>query len=61
MLGTGIDQLWRSGCGAIAGCHCRVPFGAIVVTYVFFGGGVTTTFEGVDVVPLHGAIVVYYG
>ena len=22
----GDDQLWGSGCGAIAGCHCRVPF-----------------------------------
>ena len=24
-LGEGDDQLWGSGRGAIAGCHCRVP------------------------------------
>ena len=23
--GEGDDQLWLSGRGAIAGCHCRVP------------------------------------
>ena len=23
--GEGDDQLWGSGRGAIAGCHCRVP------------------------------------
>ena len=32
--GEGDDQLWGSGHGAIAGCHCRVPLqGAIVVCY----------------------------
>ena len=24
--GEGDDQLWGSGCGALAGCHPRVPF-----------------------------------
>ena len=37
--------------GAIAGCHCSV----------LWLGGVTANFEGVDVVPLPGAIVVCYG
>ena len=41
------DQLWGSGRGAIAGCHCRV----------LWLGKVTTNFGGVDVVPLQGAIV----
>ena len=43
MTGGGDDQLWGSGCGAVAGCHCWVPLqGAIA---------------GVDVVPLLGAIL----
>ena len=50
--GEGDDQLWRSGCGAIAGCHCSV---------LWLGGRVTTNFGGVDVVPLLGAVVVCYG
>ena len=29
--GEGDDQLWRSGRGAIAGCHCRVPFQCAMV------------------------------
>ena len=41
------DQLWGSGRGAIAGCHCSV---------LWLGGN----FGGVDV-PLLGAIVVCYG
>ena len=45
--GEGDDQLWGSGRGAIAGCHCRVPS--------WWGKGrVTTNFGGVDV-PLQGA------
>ena len=51
-FGGGDDQLWRSGRGAIAGCHCSV---------LWLGGRVTTNFGGVDVVPLLGAIVVCYG
>ena len=51
MQGEG-DQLWGSGRGAIAGCHCRV---------LWWGKGrVTAIFGGVDVVPLQGAIVVCY-
>ena len=46
----GDDQLWPSGRGAIAGCHCSV---------LWLGG--TTNFAGVDVVLLLGAIVVCYG
>ena len=42
--GEGDDQLWGSGRGAIAGCHCS------------WGGGRATNFGGVDVVPLLGAI-----
>ena len=42
--GEGDDQLWGSGRGAVAGCHCRVP-----------ERRVTTNFGGVDVVPLLGA------
>ena len=48
----GDDQLWGSGRGAIAGCHCSV---------LWFGGRATTNFGGVDVVPLLGAVVVCYG
>ena len=48
----GDDQLWGSGCSAIAGCHCSV---------LWLGGGVTTNFGGAVVVPLQGAIVVCYG
>ena len=48
----GGGQLWRSGRGAIAGCHCSV---------LWLGGRVTTNFGGADVVPLQGAIVVCYG
>ena len=43
--GEGDDQLWGTGRGAIAGCHCRV-----------LGGRVTTNFGVVDVVPFLGAI-----
>ena len=43
VAGEGDDQLWRSGRGAIAGCRCSV---------LWWGGGVTTNFGGVDVVPL---------
>ena len=50
--GEGDDQLWGSGRGAIAGCHCSV---------LWLGGRVTTNFGGVDVVPLMGAVVVCYG
>ena len=35
--GDGDDQLWGSGRGAVAGCHCGLP-----------GGRVTTNFGGVD-------------
>ena len=49
-------QLWGSGRGAIAGCHCSV---------LWLGDSMMTNFGGVDVVPLlsamHGAIVVCYG
>ena len=49
-------QLWRSGRGAIAGCHCSL---------LRFGGRVTTNFGewtgGRCWVPLQGAIVVCYG
>ena len=52
----GDDQLWRSGHGAIAGCHCHL---------LRFGGRVTTNAGGVDGgrcwVPLQGAIVVCSG
>ena len=44
--GEGDDQLWGSGRGAIAGCHCSV---------VWLGASMTTNFGGVDVVPLKGA------
>ena len=50
------DQLWGSGRGAIGGCHrrsCRVPLWVL-------WEGVTTNFEGVDMLPLLGAIVVCY-
>ena len=43
----GDGQLWGSGRGAIAGCHCSVLW-----------LGVTTNFGGVDVVPLLGAIAI---
>ena len=49
MVGEGDDQLWGSGRGAIAGCHCSVLWSG--------KGRVTTNFGGVDVVPLQGAIV----
>ena len=42
--GEGDGQLWGSGRGAIAGCHCSV---------LWWGKGrVTANFAGVDVVPL---------
>ena len=51
MVGEGDDQLWGSGRGAIAGCHCSV---------LWWGKGrVTTNFGGV-VVPLQGAVVVCF-
>ena len=43
MVGEGDGQLWRSGRGAIAGCHCSV---------LWLEERVTTNFGGVDVVPL---------
>ena len=46
--GEGDGQLWGSGRGAIAGCHCSV---------LWLGGRVMTNFGGVDVVPLLGAIL----
>ena len=49
--GEGDDQLWGSGRGAIAGCHCRVPLQCAMV-----GARVTANFGGVDVVPLQGAV-----
>ena len=45
--GEGDGQVWGSGRGAIAGCHCSV---------LWLGGRVMTNFGGVDVVPLLGAI-----
>ena len=46
--GEGDDQLWGSGRGAIAGCHCSV---------LWWGEGrVTTNFGGVDVVPLRATV-----
>ena len=37
MVGEGDDQLWGSGHGAIAGCHCSV---------LWLGGGVTIRRSG---------------
>ena len=60
--GEGDDQLWGSGRGAIAGCHCSVLWwgegvvplqGAIVE-----GVDVVRLLGAVDVVPLQGAILV---
>ena len=46
-----MDEVPLLGC--IVGCHCSV---------VWWGKGrVTANFGGVDVVPLQGAIVVWYG
>ena len=46
-----VDEVPLLGC--IVGCHCSV---------VWWGKGrVTANFGGVDVVPLQGAIVVWYG
>ena len=39
--GEGDGQLWRSGRGAIAGCHCNV---------LWLVGRVTANFGGVDVI-----------
>ena len=47
--GEGDSQLWGSGRGAIAGCHCSVLW--------WEQGRLTTNFGGVDVVPLQGAMV----
>ena len=48
VAGEGDDQLWGSGRGAIAGCHCGV---------LWWGEGrVTTNFGGVDVVPLRATV-----
>ena len=57
----GDDQFWGSGCGAVVGCHCRVPLlGAIAGCHCsvlwWREGRVTTNFGGVDVVRLLGAI-----
>ena len=46
---------WRPTLKEWTWCHCRVPLSCAMV------GGVTTNFEGVDMVPLQGAIVVCYG
>ena len=67
--GEGDDQLWGSGRGAIAGCHCRVTFQCAMVggegdDQVWGSGrgaiGVLwcgrANFGGVDVVTLLGAI-----
>ena len=74
--GEGDGQLWGSGRGAIAGCHCSVlwwgkgrvtaNFGGVDVvchcSVLWWGKGrVTANFGGVDVVPLEGAFVVCYG
>ena len=37
------NELWGSGRGAIAGCHCSV---------LWLGANIITNFAGVDVVPL---------
>ena len=52
--GEGDDQLWGSGRGAIAGCHCRVPEGRVTTN---FGEWTCCHFW----VPYKGAIVVCYG
>ena len=44
VVGQGDGQLWGSGRGAIAGCHCSVVWWGL--------GRLTTNFRGVDVVPL---------
>ena len=44
--GEGDGQVWESGRGAIAGCHCSV---------LWLGASVTTNFGAMDVVPLQGA------
>ena len=49
--GEGDDQLWGSGFGATAGCHCSVLWRG--------KGRVTTNFGGVDV-PLQGAHGTFY-
>ena len=50
--GEGDHQLWGSGRGAIAGCHCRVH-----CSVLWWGEGrATTNSGGADVVPLLGAI-----
>ena len=74
MVGEGDDQLWGSGRGAIAGCHCvgegegdgqlwgsgRGAIAGCHCTMVGEGEG-DGEVGGVDVVPLQGAIVVCYG
>ena len=51
--------------GAIARCHCSVLWlsgrGAIAGSVLWLWGRVTTNFEGVDVVPLQGAIALCFG
>ena len=46
--GEGDDQLWGSGRGAIAGCHCKVPLQSAIVVRYRCGGRVTTNFGGVS-------------
>ena len=49
----GSEQTW---------CHCWVPFAGCHCSVLSGGKGkVTANFGGVDVVPLHGAILVCYG
>ena len=60
--GEGDDQLWGSGCGAIAGCHCSVPLllGAIAGCHcsVLVEGKAKVNFGGGAIA---GAIVVCHG
>ena len=67
VAGEGDDQLWGSGCSAIAGCHCSVPrcgkgegrpslgewCHCCHCCVLWLGGRKTTNFGGV--VPLLGA------
>ena len=59
--GEGDDQLWLSGRGAIAGCHCSVLWlsgrGAIAGCHCsVVGGEGDANFGGVDVVALQGVV-----
>ena len=67
--GEGDDQVWGSGRGAIAGCHCSVLWcgranfaGVDVVTLLgAIAGCHCSDGQLWGGVPLQGAIVVYYG